>query len=111
METGAIGIYFLAHQIRISAVFTHVRYFLSHIPVPASANHVAFQRIQDFLEAFFMIFQYKMWYLSKKKIHYSCEGGLEKSIPCDVMPIGYPRGGFFYPTLILMILIISPRSL
>ena len=30
METGAIGIYFLAHQIRISAVFTHVRYFLSH---------------------------------------------------------------------------------
>ena len=26
-------------------------------------HHVTSQRIQDFLEAFFMFFQYKMWYL------------------------------------------------
>ena len=31
--------------------------------------HVTSQRIQDFLEAFFMFFQYKIWYLvvSKKE--------------------------------------------
>ena len=47
-----------------------------------------------------------------KKIHYLCEDGIEKSVPritdCHhaaslVMPIGDPRDGFFYPTLILMI--------
>ena len=49
----------------------------------------------------------------KKRIHYSCEGGIEKNrslaiTNCHhstslVMPIGDPRDGFFYPTFTLMI--------
>ena len=63
--------------------------------------NVAPQRIQDFLEVFFMFFQYKMRYLvvSKKIIHYSCEGGIVKSDPRQA---GDPQGRFFYPTLTLM---------
>ena len=60
-----------------------------------------------------MFFQCKMMYLvmSKKRIHYSCEGGIENPYLvitiCHhsaslVMPIGDPRDGFFYPTLTLM---------
>ena len=49
-----------------------------------------------------MSFKYKMKYLvvsKKKKIHYSCESGKEKSVPRDlsaslVMLIGDPRDGF-----------------
>ena len=49
-------------------------------------HHVASQRIQDFLKAFFMCFQYKMRYLVviKKRTIYSCEGGIEKSVPRDI---------------------------
>ena len=49
----------------------------------------------------------------KKRIHYSCEGRIEKNpslgiTVCHhsaslVMPNGDPRDGFFYPTLTLMI--------
>ena len=44
---------------------------------------------------FFMFFQYKMRYLvvSKKRIHYSCEDGIEKSVPryhC-LSSLGKPR--------------------
>ena len=48
-------------------------------------HNVASQRIQDFLEDFFMFFQYKMRYLvvSKKRIHYLCEDRIEKSVFCD----------------------------
>ena len=79
---------FLAHQIEISVIFTHV---LSHIPVAKTKatrqlhargmsicdvilmlklrHHVTSQLIQVALEVFFMFFQYKMRYLvvSKKK--------------------------------------------
>ena len=53
---------------------------------------------------------------ARKKIHYSCEGRKEKSIPQDhlchhsaslVMPNGDPRDGFFYSTLTLMIVLYS----
>ena len=63
-----------------------------------------------------MFFQYKMRYMysvvSKKRIHYSCEDGIEKPVPRDhrlsslaslVMPNGDPRDRFFYPILKLMI--------
>ena len=48
------------------------------------------------MESFVIFFQYKMNYLvvSKKSIQYSCEGGIEKSVPRDhrlsslVMPNG-----------------------
>ena len=48
-----------------------------------SSCHVASQHIQELLRAFF--FKQKMWYLmvARKRIHYSFEGGLEKSIPLD----------------------------
>ena len=47
-------------------------------------QYVTSQRIQDLLEAFFMFFQYKMYLVvSKKKINYSCEDGIEQFIPCD----------------------------
>ena len=125
----------------LSPLNTNDGFYLSHIPVPACwrdkyptatlrlhtshmmfplvivmlkwRQHVTFQRIQDFLEAFFIFFKYKMLCLvvSKKRIHYSCEAGIEKSVPHDhrfhlsallVMPIGDPPGRFFYPTLTLM---------
>ena len=52
--------------------------------------------------------------VSKKKIHYSCEGSIEKSVPRDhcLSSLGKlgdakvycdPWDGFFYPTLTLMI--------
>ena len=50
--------------------------------------------------------------MSKKRIHYSCEDGIEKSplkmIVCHhsaslVIPIGDPQDGFFYLTLTFMI--------
>ena len=53
--------------------------------------YIAFRRIQDFLEAFFMFFQYKMRYLmASKKL---CEGGIEKSVPRDhvSLSLGKPR--------------------
>ena len=47
------------------------------------------------MEAFFMYFEYKMQYLvaSKKKIHYRCEDGIEKSVPRDhcLSSLGKPR--------------------
>ena len=48
-------------------------------------HHTASQRIQDFLEVFFMFFQDRMRYLvvNKKRIHYSCEDGIGKSFPRD----------------------------
>ena len=88
----------LAYQIGISVVFYPCEMILSHIPLPARGkdkkriatrrlhadctlihnvivmskwcHHVASQHIQDFSEAFFMFFQYKIWYLvvvNKKK--------------------------------------------
>ena len=49
--------------------------------------------------------------VSKKKIHYLCEDGIEKSVPWDhclsslgkpVLPISDSRYRLFYPTLTLM---------
>ena len=49
--------------------------------------------------------------VSKKKIHFSCEGRIENPslritvchyLASLVMPNGDPRDGFFYPTLTLM---------
>ena len=61
-------------------------------------HHVASGLIQNFLEVFFMFFQYEMRYLvvskkAKKRIHYLCEGGIEKSVPCDhrLSSLGKPR--------------------
>ena len=39
----------------------------------------------------------------EKRIHYSCESGIEKSVPRDHrLSTGDPRDGFLYPTLTLM---------
>ena len=54
-----------------------------------------------------------MWYVmvSKKRIHYLCEGAIEKSVPRDHCLLSLskpgdakrrPRDGFFYPTLTLI---------
>ena len=75
---------------------------------------MAFQRIQDFLEAVCMFFQYTVRYLavSKKRIHNLCKDGIEKSVPHDQclsslgkphVPISDPRDRFFYPTLTIMV--------
>ena len=78
-------------------------------------HHVPSQRIQDFQEAFFMFFQYKMWYLlvseqEKESIIHVRMGWKNLSLVITVchhsaslmMPIGDPQDGFFYPTLTLM---------
>ena len=56
-------------------------------------SHLSVFRI--FWEIFPCLLQYKMRYLvvSKKKIHNSCEGGIEKSVPSDhrLSSIGKPR--------------------
>ena len=49
--------------------------------------------IQELLGTFL---KHKMWYLTvgkKKKIHYSCEDGIKKSVPCDhrLSSLGKPR--------------------
>ena len=86
-------------------------------------HHVILQRIQDFLEAFsyFFFFNIKcgtLW-IARKITHYSCEDGIEKSVPCDhrlhhsaslVIPNGDPRDGFFYPTPTLMMYLIFLRA-
>ena len=50
--------------------------------------------------------------VSKKKIHYLCKGGVEKSVlritvwhlsACLMMPDGDPQDRFFYPTFTLKI--------
>ena len=48
-------------------------------------HHVTSQHIQDFLDVFFIFFQYKMRYLvvSKKKNPLLCEDRIEKSVPRD----------------------------
>ena len=67
------------------------------------------QRIEDFLEAFFMFIEYKMRYLVVSKKKNQLEKEIEKSVPHNhhlsslVMPIGDPWDGFFYPTLTPMI--------
>ena len=73
--------------------------------------YVASQQIQDFLEAFFMFFQYKMRYLVVRQVKESiiCFRMEQKnlSLPITVchhlaslqLPIGDPGDGFFYPTL------------
>ena len=79
-------------------------------------HHVSSRRIQDFLEIFSNVFfQDKNEVFSgeqEKRIHYSCEDGIEKpSIAITVrhlsaglvLPNGDPRDGFFLPTLTLMI--------
>ena len=53
------------------------------------------QRIQGFLEGLFKFFQYKWgikWW-ARKRIHYSCEVGIEKSVPRDhrLSSLGKPR--------------------
>ena len=91
--------------------FNPCKRILSHIPIPASGqdnkneqphvgrnsicdvivmlkshHHVASQRIQYFMEIFFMFSNIKWegikWW-ARKRIHYSCEGGIEKSVPGD----------------------------
>ena len=73
-------------------------------------HHVASQRIQDFLEALFMFSNIKcstLWWTSKR-MHNSCEDGIDKSVPRDhrfaslVMSIGDPLDRFFYAILTLM---------
>ena len=44
-------------------------------------HHVTTQCIQDFLEVFFMFFQYEISGEQEKRIHYSCEDGIEKYVP------------------------------
>ena len=48
-------------------------------------HHVASRRIQDFLEAFFIFSNIKCVLIGEqeKKIHYSCEDGIEKSVHRD----------------------------
>ena len=76
-------------------------------------QHVASHRMHGFWKAFSWLFQYKMRYLvvSKKRIHYSCEGGIKNPFhaitDCHhstslVMPIDEPPNRFFCPTLTLM---------
>ena len=65
--------------------------------------YVSSQRFQDFLEAFFMFFQYKMRYLCEVKIeNLSLVITVCHHYASLVMPIGDPRDTFFYPTLTLM---------
>ena len=75
--------------------------------------NVAFQRIQDFLEVFFMFFQYKMRYLvvGKKKNPLFLWGWDRKIRPSQSQFVitrqaswcqTEPRDRLFYPTLILM---------
>ena len=60
-------------------------------------HHVASQRIQDFLEAFFHVIQYKMRYLvvSKKNNPLFVWGCDRKSVPRDhrLSSLGKPRNG------------------
>ena len=45
------------------------------------------------------------WKVSKQIIHFSCEDGVEKSVPRDhrLLPNYYHQAGLFYPILTLMI--------
>ena len=74
-----------------------------------SPCEIASQRIQGLLEAYFKI--EKQWW-ARKRIHYTCEGRIEKSVPRDhqFSTLGKPRdakpwslGRNFYPTLTPMI--------
>ena len=58
-------------------------------------HHVVSQRIYDFLEAFFTfsIIKWGIKWRARKRIHYSCEGGIEKFVTRDhrVSSLGKPR--------------------
>ena len=65
--------------------------------------------LRDFWE---LILRYKKQWWARKRIHYSCGGRIEKSVPRDhrLSSLGKPRdaklwssGQIFYPTLTLMI--------
>ena len=51
---------------------------------------IASQRIQELLKAYFKL---KKTMVSKKRFHYLCEGGIEKSVPQDhrLSSLGKPR--------------------
>ena len=81
--------------IKHPSIYLFLRYLLFLI------CKVASERIQGLLEAYLKI--KKQWW-ARTIIYYSCEGGIEKSVPQDLrFPNGDPRDGFFYPTLTLMI--------
>ena len=112
--------------------------FLSHTPIPALGNdkkneqphagrtsicnvivmlkwrhHVASERIRDLWKSFSYFSNIIKWgikWLARKRIHHSCEGGIEKSVPTITIchhlgslsvPTGDPRDWFFYLTLTL----------
>ena len=92
--------------------------FLSHIPVPAlgkkrtsSYDRTSFrdvivmlkcQQIQDFLEVLFMVSNIKCGTYNAPLAITVCH-----HLASLVMPIDDPRDKFFYPTLTLIILLIS----
>ena len=56
-------------------------------------NHVASQRIQDFLEVFSIFSIQNEVFSGEQKIHYLCGNGVEKSVPRDhqLSSVGKPR--------------------
>ena len=72
-----------------------------------SQSDIASQRIQGLLDAYFRL---KSQWWARKRIHYLCECGIEKSmftitvwhhLASLMMPIGDPWDWFFYPILTL----------
>ena len=109
---------FIAYQIGISDVFTHLRnFYLTYPYKPLGKNehhHVGrtsfrdvivmlkCQQILEFLEVLFMVSNIKCGTYNAPLAITICHHSASL-----VMPIGDPRDKFFYPTLTLIILIIS----
>ena len=103
----------IAQQIRISAVFTHVRYFRYQPLGKIKTKNCPRCEFRIILKIFFIFFQYIMCFLgmSKKNPLFVWRwDGKNLSIAITychhlaslVMPIGHPWERFFYPTRTLM---------
>ena len=113
---------FLAHQIGISVIFTHVRYYSHTLTSPrerwkTNSRTLAARRVRyvivsacrisaysGFSGSLFHIFQYKWgieWW-ARKRIHYSCEDGIENpSLRPSRLPIVITRQASWCQSMIL----------
>ena len=97
----------LAHQIGISAVLTHMKKFYLTYPVPTRGKNISWTAaswmtrdvivtlkwrnhamlhhsiFRNSWKPFFKLWKFVFWWWTGKRIHYSCDDGIEKNVSGD----------------------------
>ena len=98
--------FFLAHQIGISVVLTHV----SHIPVPAPGKDLMMSPFRISPNSGFSFFSIQNAVLSGEQFRMRMGYRIPANSASLVMQIGYPLDEFFYPILTLLVDPYKPRK-